>query len=305
MAASVDHAIAPLARAQHGAWSRRQALDAGACPSLIDRRLRTGTWLKLDAAVYASPAAPATWHRSIMAAVLAEPWALASHRSAAVLHQLAGFRPGRPEISIRPGANARSGLAIAHRAVDTRGTTVDRIPCVTLDQVFVDLAPHTSERRLGEALARRVDATPRLLDAVRDRYCLLAPRGGRNLQRLRSVLDQFGVGDGPDETELERHMRLLFTRPDVPPIRWQADFPGRLAGPKRVDGLIEAWRIVLEGDGRTWHARVDDFDRDRRRDQAAAAAGYLTLRYSYHQVVNEPEWCLATLLAAGAQRPAA
>jgi very-short-patch-repair endonuclease len=237
-----------------------------------------------------------------MAAVLAEPWAVASHRSAARLHELTGFRVGRPEVSIRPGANARGRLAIAHRAVDTLTTNVDGIPCVTKAQVFIDLAPSVSRERLRVALARATDASPSLLDGVRDRYLRLAPRGGRNLRRLRSVLDEFGSGEGIDESELEQRMRRLFTRSDLPPIKWEAGFPGRDAGARRVDGLIEAWRVVLDGDGRAWHARIDDFERDRRRDQAAAAAGYLTLRYSYHQIVNEPAWCLDILRETGAQR---
>ena len=97
----------------------------------------------------------------------------------------------------------------------------------------------------------------------------------------------------------------MFTDPRVPRIHWQAAFPGQETGPRRVDGLVERWRIVLEGDGRAWHTRVDDFERDRRRDQAAAAAGYLTLRFTYHQIVREPERCLSTLIDAGARRIAA
>jgi hypothetical protein len=300
----VDEAIARLARRQHGAWARRQAFAVGASESLMDRRLRRGRWVRLDTAVYGSPSAPATWHRSIAAAVLAEPWAVASHQSAAVLHQLAGFRRGRPVITIRPDANARGRLAIAHRGVDVRTTRVDGIPCVTLDQVFVDLAQVVSARRLGEALARRVDSRPDVLDSVRDRYVALAPRGGRNLRPLRAVLERFGAGEDIAESELERRMRALFRRPGLPPIAWQAPFPGRVAGASRVDGVIEAWKTVVEGDGRAWHTRVDDFERDRRRDQAAAAAGYLTLRYTYHQVTAEPDWCVATLLAAGERRAA-
>jgi hypothetical protein len=265
MRGDVDRAVERLSRLQHGAWSRRQVLAAGASGSLIDRRLRSGAWVRLDSGVYGSPAAPPTWHRSVMAAVL-------------------------------------GGLAIAHRAVDTRVTRISGIPCVTLDQVFIDLAQVTSAERLGDALARATDLDRRLLDQVRDRYAALAPRGGRDLRNLRTVLEQLGAGDGITESELERRMRRLFTRPEVPPITWQASFPGRVPGPRRVDGLIEAWRIVLEGDGRAWHTRVDDFERDRRRDQAAAAAGHLTLRYTYNQISTDPDWCLATLLDAGASR---
>jgi hypothetical protein len=300
-----DQAIARLARRQHGLWTRQQALTAGASGSLIDRRLRSGAWLQLDRAVYGSPAAAPTWHRSVMAAVLAEPDAVASHKTAAVLHGLHGFRGGRPVVTVPPGANVRGRLAIVHRGVDVRTTVIDQIPCVTIEQVFIDLAPKTSVRRLREALARATDATPDVLDAVRDRFCELAPRGGRQLGRLRAVLEEFGAGEEVKESVLERSMRGLFTRPGIPPIRWQAPFPGRDPGARRVDGVIPDWSVVLEGDGRSWHTRIDDFERDRRRDQASAAAGYLTLRYTYHQIVREPAWCVDTLLEAGTRRAAA
>jgi very-short-patch-repair endonuclease len=298
----VDLAVAALSSTQHGVWNRRQALAAGMSGSAIDRRVRSGRWLRLDTAVYADAAVPATWQRSVMAAVLAEREAVASHRAAGVLHRLEGIRCGRPEITVPAGAHARGRTARVHRGVDVARTKVDGIPCVTIGQVFVDLAQVVTEDRLRTALVRRTSEDRWVLDAVRDRYCKLAPRGGRNLRPLRAVLDCFGAGELPTETELERKLRHLVDEPGVPPVRWQAPFPGRAAGSQRVDGLIDEWRLVLEADGRAWHTRVDDFERDKRRDAEAAAAGYQTLRYTWRQLTAEPDWCLATLLATGAAR---
>ncbi|MEX2294020.1 MAG: type IV toxin-antitoxin system AbiEi family antitoxin domain-containing protein, partial [Acidimicrobiales bacterium] len=143
-----DAGIARLARRQHGVWNRRQALAAGMNRRMITARTASATWLAVDHGVYTHVTSTPTWERSVMAAVLAEPWAVASHQSAAVLHQLLGFRQGRPVITIRPGANARGQLAIAHRGIDTRTTVVRGIPAVTLDQVFIDLAQVVSEPRL-------------------------------------------------------------------------------------------------------------------------------------------------------------
>ena len=300
-----DEAIARLARRQHGVWNRRQALAAGVTQRMIATRTASSAWLTVDHGVYAHVASAPTWERSVMAAVLAEPWAVASHQSAAVLHDLVGFRGGRPVITIRPGANARGLLALAHRGLDTRTTAVRGIPAVTLDQVFVDLAQSVSEHRLRTALGARADQSPGLLDAVRDRYCALAPRGGRNLRKLRTTLERFGAGDLPDESELERRMRTVFTVPAVPPIQWQAPFPGRRPGRQRVDGLIPAWSVVLEADGRAWHTRSADFESDRRRDSEAAAAGLQTLRFTWHQLVDEPQWALRVLLDVGAHRAVA
>lgn len=300
----IDDAVAALSRRQHGAWSRAQATAAGATRSMIATRVRTGAWTWLDSGVFGHPASPPTWERSVMAAVLAETSAVASHRTAAVLHALEGFRPGRPEITVPPGAHARGRLAIVHRGIDARATLVRGIPCVTLDQCFVDLAQVVSEQRLRVALGQRAGHQPSVLDSVRDRYVTLAPRGGRDLRPLRAALDRFGSGRLPEPSELERHLRLVLTNPLVPPIEWEAPFPGRQTDKRRVDALIPAWSLVVEGDGRAWHNRVEDFERDRRRDAEAAAAGLLTLRFTWHQLTREPEWVREVVVTTGSHRSA-
>lgn len=272
---------------------------------MIATRTRKGQWIPLDTAVFGHAAAPPTWHRSVMAAVLAEPWAVASHRSGAAIHGLEGFRPGRPEITVRPGANARGKLAVVHRGVDVPATRIDGIPVVTLEQVFIDLAQIVSQRRLDHALADAADRSRRLLPALRDRYCELAPRGGRDLRRLKAALERHGAGDLPSPSELERHLAGVLTCPEIPPIDWQAPFPGRVPGAQRVDGLIRPWQLVVEGDGRAWHTRIADFERDRQRDAEAAAAGLLTLRFTWFQLTARPDWVRDITMSTGGHRAAA
>jgi hypothetical protein len=302
---AAELALAKLSRRQHGVWSRRQAISRGLTPRMIRTRVASGAWVVLDNGVYGHIAVPTTWERSVMAAVLAEPWAVASHRSAAVLHVLEGFRPGRPEITVRPGANARGRLAIVHRGVDVRTTTARGIPVVSLAQTFVDLAQVVSRTKVAAALAAKVDGDDRVLGAVRDRYCLLAPRGGRDLRGLRAVLDGFGAGPLPQRSELERRLAEVLAPMELPPLVWEAPFPGREATSERVDVLVPDWALVLEADGRAWHTRAQDFERDRRRDAEAAASGYLTLRFTWHQLQHEASWVRRILLRTGATRAAA
>ena len=159
-------------------------------PKAIRVRCDAGEWLRLDHGVYGHVAVPPTWERSLMAAVLAEPWARISHRASAVLHEFHGYRRGRPEVTIRPNANARGALAIAHRGVDVRSTTVRGIPVVTVAQTFVDLAQISSEAKVAAALSHRAAEDRRILEQVRDRYCELAPKGGRDLRSLKSIYHQ-------------------------------------------------------------------------------------------------------------------
>src|SRR3546814_14654748 len=105
-----DDAVAARARKQHGVWSRGQATKAGMTRSMIATRVRAGDWVRIDTAVFGHIAAPAPWDRSVMAAVLAERVAVASHRTAAVVHGLEGLRRGSQETSVPPGANASGPL---------------------------------------------------------------------------------------------------------------------------------------------------------------------------------------------------
>jgi very-short-patch-repair endonuclease len=59
-----------------------------------------------------------------------------------------------------------------------------------------------------------------------------------------------------------------------------------IEGVGRVDFVVGD-RLIVEVDGREFHGSDDAFDRDRRRDLAAVARGYLVVRLSYRQVMHE------------------
>lgn len=84
--------------------------------------------------------------------------------------------------------------------------------------------------------------------------------------------------DGRSDSGLETLARLSLRSRGVH-VRSQVFVPG--VG--RVDLLIGD-RLVLELDGESWHR---DFERDRDRDRALAVRGYLSVRVSYSQLMNE------------------
>jgi very-short-patch-repair endonuclease len=69
-----------------------------------------------------------------------------------------------------------------------------------------------------------------------------------------------------------------------------------------VDGAYLDAKIILEADGRTWHARQQAFRRDRQRDNEAARVGWQTLRFPWEEVVHDPEDTAATVRDVRAQR---
>jgi len=59
-----------------------------------------------------------------------------------------------------------------------------------------------------------------------------------------------------------------------------------------VDMVVNG-RVIVEVDGRAYHSDPAAFNRDRRRDRAAYLAGYVPLRFTYAEVVYEPETVVA------------
>jgi very-short-patch-repair endonuclease len=61
----------------------------------------------------------------------------------------------------------------------------------------------------------------------------------------------------------------------------------------RVDLGHRPAKIALEAEGYEFHGSSKDFAADCRRYDELIAAGWLVLRFTYHQVVSEPDWVVA------------
>nr|WP_239062860.1 DUF559 domain-containing protein [Streptomyces sp. SID13031] len=70
----------------------------------------------------------------------------------------------------------------------------------------------------------------------------------------------------------------------------------------RVDLGHRQAKIALEAEGYEFHGSSQDFAADCRRYDELVAEGWLVLRFTYHQVLNEPDWVIATIREALAQR---
>lgn len=70
----------------------------------------------------------------------------------------------------------------------------------------------------------------------------------------------------------------------------------------RVDLGHRQARLALEADGYQFHGSSYDFAADCRRYDELVAAGWLVLRFTYHQVISSPDWVVATVRRALAVR---
>jgi very-short-patch-repair endonuclease len=270
-----------LARQQYGVVHRDQLLKLGVTRAMIGHRVRTKEWLRLAPCVYALASHPATWQRQYKAAELATPDSSVAGLSAGHVLGWDGFRTTRPEVVSHHTSNHRNQLAVVHRGCDVKVTTVRGIRVTTHAQTLCDLLPRLRLDRweqVADHLLLSGQMTIAELDERRVAY-ELSRRPGLPLLRAL-VAERLAERWLAPESELETLLRSAVALvPGCPPVRWQAPTPWDDS--KRVDGLIDAWGLILEADGRAWHARVRDFDKDRWRDNQAAAHGLRVQRFTH------------------------
>lgn len=158
------------------------------------------------------------------------------------------------------------------------------------------------EKAFEEADARR------LLDVAAVGAVLASGNGHHGAGVLRSVLA--GYEEPPlTRSELESRFLALCEAAGIPTPAVNA----RVAVHRRrleVDFLWRAERLVVETDGPRRHGTRAAFERDRRRDGDLLVAGYRVVRFTWRQVVDDPRYVCATLVAllggspAGVSRPA-
>jgi very-short-patch-repair endonuclease len=100
---------------------------------------------------------------------------------------------------------------------------------------------------------------------------------------------------------LERLLYRLLDHPAIPDVTRQFPF-AREVVPGTVDAYVPEWRLITESDGRRWHTRKADFERDRIRDNQATAHGIGVLRFTYQMLTRTPDECLRLLLETGRTR---
>jgi hypothetical protein len=275
---SFDASVARLASRQRSLISHGQAVGLGATPAMVHTRLAAGRWVLVARGLYRVNGSPVTWHqRALGACLLAGPGAVVSHRSAAVIWGLSGFRPGPLEITVPPGRSARNALAAVHRSIDLpRGdrTVHDRIPVTRPARTVIDVAGRVSPELLEEGVD---DALCRRLVTLDDLQWRL-DRGKRHgTTTLRAILEAWNAGGMPANVAEMRIARLLADAGYTGFVpQFEIFHHGEFVA--RVDLGDPGPRVAIETDSFRWHAGRGPFRSDRVRGNRIAAAGWTVLR---------------------------
>jgi very-short-patch-repair endonuclease len=277
----VDAQVAWRAARQHGIISRAQLLDAGLSRAGIEHRLAAGWLHRTHRGVYAVGHPGVTLRGRWMAAVLAGGEdAVLSHRSAGALWGLC-LDAQRPEITV-PGSK-RDGVHAGRLRSGDR-ILVDGIPVTKVARTLLDLA----EVLPLDGLVQTIDnaTNKRLLRPTLMSSMIKGAAGRRGLKPLKQALLMTRPEDVLTRSELERRALRLIKHAHLP----QPEVNVRLHG-YEVDLLWRHANLVAELDGSEYH----DPERDTRRDNNLRREGWTTARFTWRQVVNDPDWVVENL----------
>ena len=277
-----------VADAQWGRVSWSQLQELGAPEAKVSRWIREGYLRQALPHVYAVGHKAASVEADLVSAVLyAGPDAMLSHATALWWHELLDQRPSAIQVSTprkrrhQPGitVHARRRLELIHHR---------RLPTTTVSQALLDFAITAPLRSVVRALAEA--DYRRLLDV--EALQAICHRGQRGSVTLRRALREHTPELALTKSKLERDFRALCARGGIPAYEVNHRVCGML-----VDAFWPELGVIVELDGIRGHASAAQVRRDRRRDLKLRSCGYVVVRYSYDQIVREPDVVLADLRA--------
>ncbi len=219
--------------------------------------------------------------------------ALLSHESAAAVW---GLTPSPAVVAITMiGRKARSRPGVrVHEvgALDIRDVQVHQgFPVTSPARTLIDCAGRGPvDRLLNEARVLRL-----VSDAAITAAMARCP-GRKGIAALRALLgDRYE--QGYSRSGAERRLRRLVRAAELQPPAFNAYVLGF-----EVDAVWAAEKLIVEVDGYGAHGHRAAFERDRAKDQALIAAGYVVVRFTWNQLTQRPFMVVARVAGALAKR---
>ena len=291
-----DRRVGRRATGNHSLITLSQLLQAGLTETQVDHRVRQQRLHVVHRGVYRMPGVSPTYESDVLAACLATGGA-ASHRCAARLFALRGFERSKlVEVAVDSRRAPRLPGVIGHRLDGVEQTRIGVIPVVMPAEALLGVAavaPTLAEGAVDDALVKRLVSLPALVRFLNRR----AARGRDGTTLLRHLVEEQVRAGGPTESWLEDRVMAFLRQLGLPdPVR---GYPVNLSdGRFRLDAAWPDRLVDIEADSRLWHTSPSDRRRDAERDARLEAAGWIVIRITWLQLVEEPVAVADRLLGA-------
>lgn len=280
-------------RDHDGVITLAHARAAGLSHDAVNRRVRSGRWLRCSPGVFFADDRPFTDSSRIRAAVWSYgPNATASGLAAAWWHGVTRFAPEVVEVTVPKVSNHRRRAGIRTRRRDLAPTDV-----VERKGLRVTALPLT----VVEAAARRGGGA-KLMDSALQRHVELPQRWRahlRNKGRHGSPAARLLLQAASDGARSEAERLLVKLLRDNGITGWKTNYP---VGGYKVDVAFPKQKVAIETDGWAFHSSQEDFQNDRERQNKIALLGWQVLRFTWLDLTEYPQRVLTEIRFAIARR---
>lgn len=274
---------------QAGVISLSQAAALDYSADRVRRRLREGRWRRLHPGVVLVSGHRLTDEGRARAAWLwAGETAVVCGAAAAHWHGMLDRAPAIVDLTLpaRAGVRSRPGVRVHRRELESADVAVVRglrVAGLALTALEAAIVQPNGSAFLDRALQRHVP-----FEDVYGAYCrALGGRGSADTGRLL-----IAAADRADSAAERVLLRLLRSAGIT---GWVVGHP---FGPYQIDVAFPDAKVAIEIDGWAWHVDQDRFVNDRRKGNALVRAGWVVLRFTWHDLVSSPHSVIAQIVAA-------
>jgi predicted transcriptional regulator of viral defense system len=300
-----DPELGALAERQASFISGRQAAEYGLTPAAVRWRVENELWTRVRNGLYQVNGVSGDLRGLLRGAVTILPDAAISHESAAELHGIPSVPRGRAVVTVHARTTHGYPGVTVHRSLDLVANhivAIDGYRTTTIARTLVDLAAVCRKGIVARAMDEMLAARNVRIEELVSIFEETARPGRTGSKMIRELLNE-RVGDElVTASKLEQVGMDLFERGGIPRPDWQ--FPAPWNPDERIDFAWPRYFAGVEGDGRRWHTRADDFERDRRRDRLSLLHRWTILRFTWFDFTKRPEEVLAQVRQLLDQRAA-
>lgn len=282
--------VPPDADRQSGAFTRRQARAAGFAQSTITRRLRDGRWFEVAPLVMVERGTRITPSTYGWIGQLATG-GVVSHHSAGAIHGVAPLDV-RIHVTVRRDLHVHAAGIAEHRLRLSPHdvTTIRGLRVTSRTRTLTDLLSHLPMSQATTLLFRAVQQG--WIDQAALDAGIGVRRGWHGIVQLRRLARLLDTGA---HSPAERLLHDLLVELGV---EFEANRSLLVDGVAVIPDVLVDERIVIEIDGRRYHSDTDAFARDRRRQNLLVNAGYVVLRFTWHDLTERPGYVRDAILTA-------